>query len=398
MLLFGHLGITIGIVYLLCMALKIKFSQRILAVTAIGALLPDIIDKPIGQLIFYDYFSNNRIFSHTLFFLVVVVILTTYMYGNGHKWAPLLAIASTIHLMLDSMWTQPHTLLWPLYGLNFDKVDLSNWANDNINALQHDPNIYVPEFIGLIIFLAAIGTVVFPNIGKVSLPNISALDKGQHKVSLVVPTMNEASNIPYVFSKIPEIVDEVVVVDSSKDETVEAIKKIRPDAKIFMEEPKGKGRALKKGFEYATGDIVVMIDADGSMDPTEIPVFVTYLVDGYDAVKGSRILGGSEDLSLLRSLGNLFFVTLVNILYDTDYTDLCYGYRGFRKDALEKLKCVSDGFDVETEQSIMMKKMGLKVCEVPSYESRRIYGTSNLRTFGDGKKILLRILREKIAR
>lgn len=397
-MLFGHLGITIGIIYLLFAVLKMKFSQRILAVTVVGAFLPDIIDKLIGQILFYDYFHNNRIFAHTFFFLVVLAIITAYMYSKGHKWAPILAAAAAVHLMLDSMWSHLHTLLWPMYGLSFEKMDLSNWANENINALLHNPNVYLPEIIGLVIFLIIAKIAFFPRVEKAHLVNISSLDKGQHKVSLVIPTMNEANNIPHVFSKIPQIVDEVVVVDSSKDKTVEAIKNIRPDAKIFVEEPKGKGKALKKGFEYATGDIVIMMDADGSMDPQEIPQFVKPLMDGYDAVKGSRILGGSDDLSLLRSFGNFCFVTLVNILYDTDYTDLCYGYRGFKKSALDKLKCASDGFDVETEQSIMMKKMGLKVCEVPSYEGRRIYGTSNLRTFGDGKKILMRILREKVAK
>lgn len=397
-MLFGHLGITIGIIYLLCVVLKMKFSHRILAVTVVGAVIPDIIDKPIGQILFYDYFYNNRIFTHTLLFLVMLVIITTYMYSKGHKWAPILPVAAAVHLMLDSMWKQPHTLFWPMFGLSFEKMDLSNWANDNINALQHNPHVYVPELIGLVILLIIAKILFIPRPEKARLANISALDKGQHKVSLVVPTMNEANNIPHVFSKIPQIVDEVVVVDSSKDKTVEVIKKIRPEAKIFIEEPKGKGKALKKGFEYATGDIVIMIDADGSMDPQEIPQFVKPLMDGYDAVKGSRILGGSDDLSLLRRFGNLCFVTLVNILYDTDYTDLCYGYRGFKKSALDKLKCTSDGFDVETEQSIMMKKMGLKVCEVPSYERRRIYGTSNLKTLGDGKKILMRILSEKVCK
>ena len=220
-----------------------------------------------------------------------------------------------------------------------------------------------------------------------------AIEKGDHKISLVIPTMNEAKNIPHVFLKIPSIVDEIVVVDSSTDDTIETVKSIRPDVKIIREEPNGKGSALKTGFTYASGDIIVMMDADGSMDPEEIPLFVEPLLNGYDVAKGSRILGGSEDLTLFRRFGNFCFVTLLNVLYDTDYTDLCYGYRAFRREAIDRMKLKSNGFDVETEQSILMKKLGLKVCEVPSYERKRMHGVGNLRTFRDGWRILTRILK-----
>lgn len=398
MLLFAHLGLTIGIVYLLARIMGVRFSQRMLAITAVGAFLPDIIDKPIGQILFYDYFSNNRIFAHTLIFLAVLGIFSYYLYYKGYKWAPILSVASAAHLLLDGMWNNATTLLWPAYGTSFERMDLSNWASDNINSLLHNPYTYVPEILGLAILVVAVTKLSINHISAADLANAIASKNDLPKVSLVVPTMNEARNIPHVFSQIPDLVDEIVVVDSSTDDTVDMIRKMRPDAKIFTEKPMGKGNALKKGFEYATGDIVVMIDADGSMDPHEIPQMVQPLMNGYDVVKGSRFLGGSEDLSALRRFGNFCFVSLVNILYDTDYTDLCYGYRAFRKSALDRLKCVSDGFDVETEQSIMMKKLDMKVCEVPSFERNRIYGCSNLRTFGDGKKILIRILKEKVSR
>lgn len=213
-------------------------------------------------------------------------------------------------------------------------------------------------------------------------------------ISLVIPTMNESKNIPHVFSKIPPIVTEIVVVDSSKDDTVDVVLHYAPHARIIKTDPFGKGNALKVGFENATGDIIVMIDADGSMDPAEIPEFVRPLLHGFDAVQGSRILGSSDDLTPLRRFGNHMFVSLVNNLYNADYTDLCYGYRAFRKDALDKIEFDSDGFDVETELTIRMKKVGLKICEVPSHETPRIHGESNLSTFGDGWKILSRIFKE----
>ena len=213
------------------------------------------------------------------------------------------------------------------------------------------------------------------------------------KVSLVIPTKNEAANIPHVFPKLPDIVDELVIVDSSTDNTVDVIRQYRPDAIIIREEPKGKGAALKTGFKHATGDLIVMMDADGSMDPGDIPIFLEPVMNGHDVAKGSRILGGSEDLTPTRRFGNWCFVSMVNLLYGTDYTDLCYGYRAFKRTALDKLDTESTGFDVETEQSILMKKLGLEVCEVPSYERKRMYGTDNLMAFRDGWRILTMILR-----
>ena len=206
--------------------------------------------------------------------------------------------------------------------------------------------------------------------------------------------MNEADNIPHVFQKIPPIIDEIVVVDSSSDNTVAIVRKYAPHARIIITEPKGKGNALKIGFQNATGDVIIMLDADGSMDPGELPLFIEPLLDGHDVVQGSRILGGSDDLTLFRRFGNFFFVSLVNRMFDCNYTDLCYGYRGFKKIVIDQIDFDSDGFDVETELTIKTRKNGFRICEVPSYERNRIHGQSNLRTFRDGWKILYRIFKE----
>jgi glycosyltransferase involved in cell wall biosynthesis len=214
------------------------------------------------------------------------------------------------------------------------------------------------------------------------------------KISLIVPTMNESKNIPYIFTKIPPIIDEIIVVDSSQDNTIEIIRSLIPHAKIFSTKPYGKGNALKIGFQNASGDILVMIDADGSMNPNEIPAFVKPLFNGYDAVQGSRILGGSEDLTLFRRIGNFVFVSLVNRLFNCKFTDICYGYRSYKKEVIEKFKLDSDGFEVEAELTIKTRKNGFRILEIPSFEGKRIHGTSNLRTFKDGFLILLRIFKE----
>ena len=140
------------------------------------------------------------------------------------------------------------------------------------------------------------------------------------------------------------------------------------------------------------------MDGDGSMRPEEIPMFLKGIYSEADIVKGSRFLGegGSEDISLLRRFGNTLFTILVNIIWKSNFTDLCYGYIAFRKDAVKKLSRVlfSKGFTIETEMIIKAKKLGLKIIEVPSFELKRLFGQSKLKTFKDGWEIFITILKE----
>lgn len=221
----------------------------------------------------------------------------------------------------------------------------------------------------------------------------------RYTVSVVVPTLNEAENLPGVLSRIPNIVDEVVVVDGhSQDDTVEIAQKVCPTAKIVYQRNRGKGDALRCGFAYAQGDIIVQIDADGSMDPGEIEKFATTVNEGYDVVKGSRYLfgGGSTDFSPQRSFGNRMFVMLVNLLFSARFTDLCYGYMAFRKVALDRLKgsLEGNGFQIEAELCIKAKKLGLRIAEVPSFEGKRVNGNSRLNIVRDGFRILQMIIVE----
>lgn len=220
---------------------------------------------------------------------------------------------------------------------------------------------------------------------------------GKNTISVVIPTLNEVSNIKHVFPYIPELIDEIVVVDGgSTDGTIEEILKFRKDAKIIIDKTPGKGVALRVGFKAATGDLIVMMDADGSQDPKEIPKFIEPILNGYDVSKGSRMVkgGGSTDITLFRRFGNKMFVTMVNTLYGSNFTDLCYGYLAFKKDAISKMNCKSDGFEIETEQSIRMAKTKLKIKEVPSFEAARINGEGRLHSFRDGWRILKVIIGE----
>ncbi len=217
-------------------------------------------------------------------------------------------------------------------------------------------------------------------------------------VSVIIPARNEAANLPHVFGTLPPWIDEVVLVDGhSVDDTVAVTRALCPKAKVITQSGRGKGDALHAGFAAATGDILVMIDADGSTDGTEIIRFVSALVAGADYAKGSRFSssGGSDDITGVRRYGNRLLSVLVNWMFGTHFTDLCYGYNAFwarHLGAIEVSSC--PGFEVETLMNIRAAKAGLKIHEVPSHESPRIFGASNLHAVRDGWRILRVIMRE----
>jgi glycosyltransferase involved in cell wall biosynthesis len=220
-------------------------------------------------------------------------------------------------------------------------------------------------------------------------------------VSVVIPTLNEAQNLPHVFARLPPWLHEVIIVDGfSTDATLQVALELRPDANIVMQDAKGKGDALRCGFEAATGEVIVMLDADGSTDPAEIPAFVEALLAGADFAKGSRFKegGGSSDITPLRRVGNRGLNGFVNFLFGTAYSDLCYGYNAFWRHCLAVMCIDSPGFEVETLINIRIARAGLRIQEVPSFERERIHGESNLRTFRDGGRVLRTILRERARR
>ena len=222
--------------------------------------------------------------------------------------------------------------------------------------------------------------------------------KQNPSVSVVIPTRNEAKNLYYTLPKIPSIVTEVVLVDGhSTDDTITVAKELYPSIRILKQSGKGKGDAMRMGFAACTGDIIIMLDADGSAHPGEIHRFVEVLIAGYDFAKGSRFIkgGGSDDLTWLRTLGNHILCTFVNILFGQKYSDLCYGYNAFWRQCLDYVQFDCTGFEIEAQICLRMYKSKMKTVEVPSMEYARIYGQSNLRTFRDGWRVLITILRER---
>ena len=225
-------------------------------------------------------------------------------------------------------------------------------------------------------------------------------DLDSSKVSVVIPAKNEAANIAWVLKNMPATVHEIVLVDGhSTDGTVEAATRERSDIVVTHEQQRGKGAALQAGFATATGDIVVMLDADGSMHPAEISRYIALLASGFDLVKGSRFMAGgaSTDITTLRRLGNRGLLALTNVMYGTRFTDLCYGFCAFRRTALSALALSASGFEIETELIVQATMAGLRISEVPSVESPRRFGQSNLRTFRDGRRVLWTLLRERAA-
>jgi glycosyltransferase involved in cell wall biosynthesis len=251
----------------------------------------------------------------------------------------------------------------------------------------------------------AFGTFVSSHPPETTLLRTPAAAAGEPapppRVTVVIPAMNEAENLPWVLERIPDCVDEVILVDGrSTDDTVAVARRCRSDIRVIQQRGRGKGMALRTGFDAATGDYIVMIDADGSMHPAEIEDFVAALSEGYEFVKGSRYLpeAGSTDITRLRSWGNCCLVTAVNTMFRVPFSDLCYGFVAFRRDVLPLLRLTAHGFEIETELTVHAVKAELRIAEVPSMELPRRNGVSNLNTFRDGGRVLRTLARERLRR
>ena len=217
-------------------------------------------------------------------------------------------------------------------------------------------------------------------------------------VSVVIPALNEAESLPHVLPRIPRDVHEVILVDGRSDDgTCEVARSLMPGIKIVKQEGRGKGAALRAGFAAATGDIIVHLDADGSTDPAEIPAFVGALLGGADYAKGTRFIqgAGSDDMTPLRRMGNKAFVMMTNLLFRSRFSDITYGYNAIWRHHRDKLAMEIDGWAHEIVGNIRVKRHGLRVVEVASWESPRVAGEAKLGTFSAGWSILVAIIAER---
>lgn len=221
------------------------------------------------------------------------------------------------------------------------------------------------------------------------------------KVSVVIPTLNEATNLPFVLPRVPRWVHEVILIDGhSTDGTIEVARELWPGIRVFEEQRRGKGAALRAGFALASGDIIVTLDADGSADPAEMNSFLGGLLAGADFVKGSRFVqgGGTTDMELYRRIGNWFLTAAVRVAFGGRYTDLCYGFNAFWADVLPEIAPDCDGFEIETQMNVRALRSRLSVVEIASFELPRVTGFSKLNTFRDGWRVLRTILHERLRR
>jgi glycosyltransferase involved in cell wall biosynthesis len=221
------------------------------------------------------------------------------------------------------------------------------------------------------------------------------------RVNIIIPTLNEGKNVFDIMNRLKDVgCNNILIIDGhSKDCTVELARKL--GAHVILQNGKGKGGALRQAFgESLDGEVIAIMDADGSMDPEELWLYVEAVKNGADVVKGSRFLpcGGSDDMTPMRRVGNRILTGVFNFLFLTKYTDLCYGYMAFRKEALDRLSSnlKSENFEIETEICVKSKMLGLRVLEIPSFERARLHGASKLSSFGDGFRILALILRESL--
>jgi glycosyltransferase involved in cell wall biosynthesis len=208
------------------------------------------------------------------------------------------------------------------------------------------------------------------------------------RVSVVVPCYNEIATVERLLRRVRSVpldLEVIVVDDGSTDGTRELLSRLREEALIdeliFHEQNGGKGTALRSGFTRATGDVVVIQDADLEYDPSEFPVLLEPILAGKaDAVFGSRFLGGPHRVLLFwHSVGNRFLTLLSNMLTDLNLTDMETCYKMVRRELLQALPLSASRFGIEPELTARLAQAGARIYELPiSYDGR---------SYAEGKKI-----------
>ena len=220
------------------------------------------------------------------------------------------------------------------------------------------------------------------------------------KISLIIPTQNEAGAIGQVLKELPKrCVDEIIVVDGhSTDQTTrEAKTLLRPKIdQLILQKSSGFGRAVLQGLGRAKGDVLIIMNGDGSHDPKDIPLLIKKITEGYDYVLASRYAPGgkSEDDTQVTFLGNKIFTWLTNFVHGTCVFDSLYFFTAITRKGFKKLQLTSPGFELCIETLIKAHRAGLIFGEVPVIERPRLAGKTKVNALRDGFKILKMILKK----
>jgi glycosyltransferase involved in cell wall biosynthesis len=208
------------------------------------------------------------------------------------------------------------------------------------------------------------------------------------KITVVIPVYNEKKTLLEIINrvKVVPIDKEIVLVDDfSTDGSRDLLSQLESNGtKVFYhKENMGKGAALRTGFQHASGDFVIVQDADLEYDPGEFPKLLQPLLEGRaDVVYGSRFAGQRHNMTSLHSLGNRFLTLITNILYRTSITDMETCYKLFPRVTIQSIRIESNRFNFEPEITAKLLKRGLRIMEIPiSYAGRSV---------GEGKKITWR--------
>ena len=240
------------------------------------------------------------------------------------------------------------------------------------------------------------------NLHKVTLTHNISFMRSKYSISIVIPCYNEASTILEVIAAVKAAVEakEIIVVDdASTDGTTELLQSLKGCTVLRHERNQGKGASLQTGFRAATGDIIVVQDADREYDPTDIAKLINPIVlNRADVVYGSRFVGSEPHrvLYFWHRVGNWGITLLSNMLTNLNLTDMETGYKAFRKTCLDKIQLTEKRFCVEPELTAKLAKLGCRFYEVGIAYNGRSYAEGKKLTCKDAVAAIWAILRHNI--